>query len=94
MMENNIIKNLFVSSRNKRILKQIDKYEAKRADVLRREHMAEVLSSWMERESLGESAALIRNEEEKLRQERLRFESSAEWSCRLFQGIFFRYSNL
>lgn len=70
----NIIKNLYVGSKNRGILKQINKYEDLRADVERREHLARVMADWMESESLNTTATTIRKEEEGLRRERVRYE--------------------
>lgn len=70
----NVIKNLYVGSKNKPILKQINKYEAERADVTRREHLAQIIADELERKSMNKSATLIRKEEERLKQERVRIE--------------------
>lgn len=70
----NEIKLLFAGSKNRGILKQINKYEDLRADVERREHLARVLADWTELESVSETTTTIRKEEEGLRRERVRYE--------------------
>lgn len=70
----NLIKNLYVGSRNKAILRQINKYEAQRAEALRGEHLAQIIADQLEKDSLPESSALFRNEEERNKQERARYE--------------------
>ena len=72
----NIIRNLNVtlSSKNRGILKRVDKYDAQRADVSRRENLASVLAGELEKSSMTEAAALIRDQERRLKEERERLD--------------------
>lgn len=71
----NIIGNLFVSRENKAILRQINTYEVKRAEISKSEHLAQLLADWAATESLPKTEATLRKEESRARKERERYEA-------------------
>jgi hypothetical protein len=67
-----------LNSNNKSIIKQINKYEEKRALIANAENGISILATEGEKESLKETAALLRNQEGLLKRERERLEKNIE----------------
>lgn len=67
-----------LNSNNKSIIKQINRYEEKRALIANAENGISILATEGEKESLKETAALLRNQEGLLKRERERLEKNIE----------------
>lgn len=65
-----------LSSKNKAIIKQIDKYEEARMRIVQAENQASVLSAWSGKSGLKETAELIGGQADLLKRERERYEKN------------------
>lgn len=63
-----------LNSKNKAIIKQINKYEAERADSLRKERLSELLATECVTNSLNDTAELIRMVEKWNKEDRERLD--------------------
>jgi len=70
--------NVVLNSSNKAIIKQINKYEQKRAIIADAENGLSILATQFEEESLKDVAALLRTQAELKKTERERIEKNIE----------------
>lgn len=70
--------NVMLNSNNKAIIKQINKYEQKRAVIANAENGFSILSTQCEKESLKETAILLRSQAKSMKTERERIEKNIE----------------